>query len=73
MPCRIRTRLLVDLDGSLVGFDSDDFAYKVVMADTHLEPSTKFQLELRSCTYKLVHGTSDHVLRDDDGPRAFSR
>lgn len=42
---------LVDLDGSLVGIDTDDLADELLVSDLA----------------KLVHSASDHVLGDNDG------
>jgi hypothetical protein len=63
----VRTSLLVDLDGGLVGVDSDDLSNEAVMTNTDLEPSTAVPCKIVCSTYKLVHGASDHVLGDDDG------
>jgi hypothetical protein len=71
--CVARTSLLVDLNGGLVGVDSNDLSYKVVVTDTDLEPSTAIPGKTVYLTYKLVHGTSNHVLGDDDRTRRISR
>lgn len=64
--CGVPTSLLVDLDGGLVVFDSNDFTNEVLIADTDLEMSTAVPALMAHRTYELVHGTSDHVLGDDD-------
>lgn len=42
----VRTSLLVDLNGRLVGVDANDFSYKVVVANTDLDQSA---IALPSC------------------------
>ena len=64
--CGVRTSLFVDLDGGLVGFDSNDLADEVVVTNTNLDRLAFFHLNASRCTYKLVHGTADHVLGNDD-------
>lgn len=62
----VRTGLFVDLDGSLVGFDSNDLTDEVVVTNTDLKQSAVVQIRTLRCTYKLVHGTSDHILGNDN-------
>ena len=64
--CGVRTSLFVDLDGGLVGFDSNDLTDEVLIADTDLRQSTEAPSDVAHRTYKLVHGASDHVLGNDD-------
>lgn len=64
--CGVRTSLFVDLDGGLVGFDSNDLTNEVVVTNTNLDESAFSHLSAFQSTYKLVHGTSDHVLGNDD-------
>jgi hypothetical protein len=65
----VRTGLLVDLDGGLVVLDTNDLSNEVVMSNTDLEESTASSRDSAHFTYKLVHGTSNHVLGDDDRTR----
>jgi hypothetical protein len=62
----VRTGLFVDLDGGLVGVDSNDLAYEVVVTNTDLGQLAVVHSSTVRSTYKFVHGTSDHVLGDDD-------
>lgn len=50
-----RTCLLVDLDGGLIGIDPNDLSDQLVLA----------------YSYQLVHGHTNHVLGDHDGPALY--
>jgi hypothetical protein len=67
-----RTSLLVDLNGGLVGIDSNDFSDEVLVANTDLSLSASRLRKSLQVTYKLVHGNTDHVLGHDDGTVAVS-
>lgn len=67
-----RTGLLVDLDGGLVGVDSNDLSNEVVVAHTDLLLSMSGCAKADRVTYKFVHGHSNHVLGHNDGTVVIS-
>lgn len=68
----VRTSLFVNLDGGLVGVDTNDLSYQVLVANTDLQMLVFGLAHSFQATYKFVHGNTNHVLGHDDGTVVIS-
>ena len=65
------TRLFINLNGGLVGGNSNDFADKLLMADFHLVPQLVTHLPggfQSAYAYQLIHSNTNHVFGNNNGP-----
>ena len=59
------TSLLIHLDSGSIALQSNDFTYKLIVTDTDLPHAISMLLQKHKETYKLIHSSAGHLLRND--------